>query len=66
MKHLAGYQSEVDKGNLTAVASFEKLTFRALVLHRSTVEDYGLYMNAPYILRCYDSTNNIHIPYPNI
>ena len=26
---LFGYQREVDKGKLTAVASFEKLTFRA-------------------------------------
>ena len=29
MKHLDSYQSEVDKGKLTAVVSFEKLTFRA-------------------------------------
>ena len=29
MKHLVGYQREVDKGKLTAVESFEKLTFRA-------------------------------------
>ena len=29
MKHLVSYQREVDKGELTAVASFEKLTFRA-------------------------------------
>ena len=29
MKHLVIYQREVDKGKLTAVASFEKLTFRA-------------------------------------
>ena len=29
MKHLVTYQREVDKGKLTAVASFEKLTFRA-------------------------------------
>ena len=29
MKHLLSYQREVDKGKLTAVASFEKLTFRA-------------------------------------
>ena len=29
MKHLVSYQHEVDKGKLTAVASFEKLTFRA-------------------------------------
>ena len=29
MKHLVSYQREVDKGKLTAVASFEKLTFRA-------------------------------------
>ena len=29
MKHLVSYQLEVDKGKLTAVASFEKLTFRA-------------------------------------
>ena len=29
MKHLVSYQGEVDKGKLTAVASFEKLTFRA-------------------------------------
>ena len=27
--HLVSYQREVDKGKLTAVASFEKLTFRA-------------------------------------
>ena len=30
MKHLVSYQREVDKGKLTAVASFEKLTFRAI------------------------------------
>ena len=29
MKHLVSYQREVDKGKLTAVASFEKLPFRA-------------------------------------
>ena len=29
MKHLVSYQREVDKGKLTAVASFEKVTFRA-------------------------------------
>ena len=29
MKHLVSYQPEVDKGKLTAVVSFEKLTFRA-------------------------------------
>ena len=29
MKHLVGYQYKVDKGKLTAVASFEKLTYRA-------------------------------------
>ena len=29
MKHLVSYQREVDKAKLTAVASFEKLTFRA-------------------------------------
>ena len=29
MKHLVSYQREVDKGKLTAVASFEKMTFRA-------------------------------------
>ena len=29
MNHLVGYQREVDKDKLTAVASFEKLTFRA-------------------------------------
>ena len=29
MKHLVNYQREVDKGKLTAVACFEKLTFRA-------------------------------------
>ena len=28
MKHLLSYQREVDKGKLTAVASFEKLTVR--------------------------------------
>ena len=28
MKHLVSYQREVDKGKLTAVVSFEKLTFR--------------------------------------
>ena len=28
MKHLVSYQREVDKGKLTAVTSFEKLTFR--------------------------------------
>ena len=27
--YLVSYQREVDKGKLTAVASFEKLTFRA-------------------------------------
>lgn len=31
-KHLAIYRHEVDKGKLTAVASFEKLMFRALAL----------------------------------
>ena len=29
MKHLVSYQREVDKDKLTAVESFEKLTFRA-------------------------------------
>ena len=29
MKHLVSYQREFDKGKLTAVASFENLTFRA-------------------------------------
>ena len=29
MKDFVSYQREVDKGKLTAVASFEKLTFRA-------------------------------------
>ena len=29
MRQLVSYQREVDKGTLTAVASFEKLTFRA-------------------------------------
>ena len=29
MKHLVNYQREVDKGKLTAIASFEMLTFRA-------------------------------------
>ena len=29
MKHLVSYQREVDKCKLTAVASFEKLPFRA-------------------------------------
>ena len=29
MKNLVSYKREVDKGELTAVASFEKLTFRA-------------------------------------
>ena len=29
MKHLVSYQRDVDKGKLTVVASFEKLTFRA-------------------------------------
>ena len=29
------YQREVDKGKLTAVANFEKLTFRARALRRS-------------------------------
>ena len=29
MKHLVSYQREVDKGKLTAVASFGKLKFRA-------------------------------------
>ena len=27
MKHLVNYQRKVDKGKLTAVANFEKLTF---------------------------------------
>ena len=35
MKHLAGYQHEVEKAKLTAIANLEKLTFRALVLRRS-------------------------------
>ena len=39
---LVSYQREVDKGKLTAVRSFEKLTFRACALRRSKVEDYGL------------------------
>ena len=34
MKHLVSYQCEVDKGKLPAVASFEKLTFRACALLR--------------------------------
>ena len=42
MKHLVSYQREVDKGKLSAVASFEKLTFRARALRRSKVEDYEL------------------------
>ena len=29
MKHIVSYQREVDKGKLTAVASFKKLTFGA-------------------------------------
>ena len=29
MKEFVSYQGEVDKGELTAVASYEKLTFRA-------------------------------------
>ena len=29
MKHFVSYQREVEKGKLTAVAIFEKLTFRA-------------------------------------
>ena len=29
MKRLVNYQREDDKGELTAVANFEKLTFRA-------------------------------------
>ena len=29
MKHLVNYKREVGKGKLTAVVSFEKLTFRA-------------------------------------
>ena len=29
VKHLVSYQREVDKGKLTAVANFEKATFRA-------------------------------------
>ena len=29
MKHFVSYQREVDKGTVTAVASFGKLTFRA-------------------------------------
>ena len=29
MKHQVNYQREVDKGKLTAVVNFEKLTFRA-------------------------------------
>ena len=32
VKHLVGYQGEVDNGKLTAEASFEKLTFRAWAL----------------------------------
>ena len=44
MKHLVSYQHEVDKGKLTAVASFEMVTFRARALRRSKVEDYGLYV----------------------
>ena len=42
MKHLVSYQREVDKGKLTAVASFEKLAFRAGALRPSKVEDYRL------------------------
>ena len=29
MRHLVSYQREVDNSEVTAVASFEKLTFRA-------------------------------------
>ena len=36
------YQREADKGKLTAVASFEKLMFRACAVRWSKVEDYGL------------------------
>ena len=40
MKHVS-YQREVDKGKLTAVASFEKLTFRVLALRRSKAKAKG-------------------------
>ena len=35
MKQLVSYQREVDKGKLTPVASFEKMTYRARALRRS-------------------------------
>ena len=35
------YQSEVDKGKLTTVVSFEKLTFRVWALHRSKVTHFA-------------------------
>ena len=38
MKHYVDYQIGVDKGKLTAVANFEKLTFRAVALRRSKVD----------------------------
>ena len=38
MKHLVSYQREVDMDKLTAVASFEKLTFRAWALRWSKDE----------------------------
>ena len=65
MKHLVNYQSEDDKGKLTALANFEKLTFRARALRR-ICSDEGLtletsvFLNSlrwliyPYILHFYN------------
>ena len=45
MKHLVSYQRGVDKGKLTAVASFEKLTFRACALRRSETSAFPSWNN---------------------
>ena len=44
MKHLVNYQREVDKGRLTAVTTFEKLTFRpARATYHAERRDYFCY-----------------------
>ena len=40
MKHFVSYQREVDKGKLTAVVSFGKVTFRASKL--ATADNFPL------------------------
>ena len=43
MKHLVGYQHEVDKAKLTAVASFEKLMFRGSALTKGSYSKHQLF-----------------------